>query len=98
MTGVAALCSALPCVALGQRDTAAARHDSLKVYTLPPAVVSVTRASAPLNKIPLAVQLVEKDAISRARPTLGLDEALVNGPGVSAAKRYIFSYDTRFMV
>src|SRR5439155_14068218 len=98
MTGLAALCSALPCVALGQRDTAAARHDSLKVYTLPPAVVSVTRASAPLNKIPLAVQLVEKDAISHARPTWGLDEALVTVPGVYAANRYNFSLDQRISI
>src|SRR5438876_12145360 len=98
MTGLAALCSALPCVALGQRDTAAARHDSLKVYPLPPAVVSVTRASAPLNKIPLAVQLVEKDAISRARPTWGLDEALVTVPGVYAANRYNFSLDQRISI
>src|ERR1041385_7230192 len=98
MTGLAALCSALPYVALGQRDTAAARHDSLKVYTLPPAVVSVTRASAPLNKIPLAVQLVEKGAISGARPTWGLDEALVTVPGVYAANRYNFSLDQRISI
>ena len=98
ITGLAGVCSALPCVALGQRDTAAARRDSLKVYTLPPAVVSVTRASAPLNKIPLAVQLVEKDAISRARPTWGLDEALVTVPGVYAANRYNFSLDQRISI
>src|SRR3989454_12309713 len=59
-----------------QRDTTAPPRDSLKVYTLPPAVVSVTRANPPISKIPLAVHLVDKTEISRARPTWGLDEAL----------------------
>ena len=27
--------------------------DSLKVYTLPPAVVSVTRSNPPINRIPI---------------------------------------------
>src|SRR5213082_776143 len=83
----------------------AARHDrpaqptaSLKVYTLPPAVVSVTRANPPINRIPQAVQLVEKAAISRARPTWGLDEALVSVPGVYAANRYNFSLDQRISI
>src|SRR5205823_4076595 len=72
--------------------------DSLKVYTLPPAVVSVTRANPPINRIPQAVQLVEKAAISRARPTWGLDEALVSVPGVYAANRYNFSLDQRISI
>src|SRR5206468_1644664 len=81
-----------------QRDTTTPPRDSLKVYTLPPAVVSVTRANPPISKIPLAVQLVEKAAISRARPTWGLDEALVSVPGVYAANRYNFSLDQRISI
>src|SRR5437016_11673048 len=67
-----------------QRDTTAPPHpaDSLKVYTLPPAVVSVTRANPPINRIPQAVHLIERTEISRGRPTWGLDEALVTVPGV----------------
>src|SRR5438445_2407977 len=58
-----------------QRDTTAPPHpaDSLKVYTLPPAVVSVTRANPPINRIPQAVHLIERTEISRGRPTWGLD-------------------------
>ena len=54
-----------------QRDTTAPPRpqDSLRVYTLPPAVVSVTRANPPINRIPQAVQLLDKTEISRARPT-----------------------------
>src|SRR2546422_5962310 len=50
-----------------QRDTMAPPHpaDSLKVYTLPPAVVSVTRANPPINRIPQAVHLIERTEISR---------------------------------
>src|SRR5256712_7410037 len=69
--------------------------DSLRVYTLPPAVVSVTRANPPINRIPQAVHLVDQIEISRARPTWGLDEALVTVPGVDAANRYTFSLDHR---
>jgi len=60
-----------------QRDTTAPRpvrpDDSLKVYTLPPAVVSVTRANPPSTASP-------KPSSSSRRPTsaapghLGLDE------------------------
>ncbi len=96
---LAALCSAWPGVAAAQQpDTTAHAKDSLTVYTLPPAVVSVTRSNPPINRIPQAVQLVEKDEISRARPTWGLDEALVTVPGVYAANRYNFSLDQRISI
>jgi iron complex outermembrane recepter protein len=96
---LAALCGALPCVAAAQQpDTTRHVADSLNVYTLPPAVVSVTRANPPINRIPQAVQLVEKAQISRARPTWGLDEALVSVPGVYAANRYNFSLDQRISI
>src|SRR5437764_1468856 len=98
---LAALCAAWSPAAAQQPDTTARPPqptDSLKVYTLPPAVVSVTRANPPINRIPQAVQLVEKAAISRARPTWGLDEALVSVPGVYAANRYNFSLDQRISI
>src|SRR5213594_3749398 len=81
-----------------QRDTTTPPRDSLKVYTLPPAVVSVTRANPPISKIPFAVHLIEKTDISRARPTWGLDEALATVPGVYAANRYNFSLDQRISI
>ena len=81
-----------------QRDTTARLDDSLKVYTLPPAVVSVTRANPPINRIPQAVHLVDQVEINRARPTWGLDEALVTVPGVYAANRYNFSLDQRISI
>src|SRR5438132_3548361 len=96
---LAALCAA-PAAVVGaqQRDTTARPADSLRVYTLPPAVVSVTRGNPPINRIPQAVQLVDKTEISRARPTWGLDEALAAVPGVYAANRYNFSLDQRLSI
>ena len=96
-----ALCTLWSVAAVAQqRDTTAPPHpaDSLKVYTLPPAVVSVTRANPPINRIPQAVHLVEQTEISRGRPTWGLDEALVTVPGVYAANRYNFSLDQRISI
>src|SRR6184192_2985730 len=98
---LSALCSvwSLPAGAQ-QRDTTPPSRlaDSLRVYTLPPAVVSVTRANPPINRIPQAVHLLEKTEISQARPTWGLDEALVTVPGVYAANRYNFSLDQRISI
>src|SRR5256712_12798273 len=76
----------------------AQRPDSTPRVTLLPITVSVTRAPLPLTKIPLAVQLVERAQISRARPTGGLDEALAAVPGVYAANRYNFSLDQRLSI
>src|SRR5207249_7540143 len=96
---LAALCAApAAVVAAQQRATPARPADSLRVYTLPPAVVSVTRGNPPINRIPQAVQLVDKTEISRARPTWGLDEALATVPGVYAANRYNFSLDQRISI
>src|SRR6266571_1830996 len=72
--------------------------DSAKVYHLPPVTVSVTRADLPFSKMPLAVQLLDKPQISRARPTWGLDESLGAVPGVYVANRYNFSLDQRISI
>src|SRR5947199_1912198 len=85
----------LPDTALhGQTPT----PDTTKPYTLPPATVSVTRAELPLTKVPLSIQSVDRRDISRARPTWGLDEALVRVPGVFVANRYNFSQDQRISI
>jgi iron complex outermembrane receptor protein len=72
--------------------------DTTKPYTLPPTTVSVTRAEQPLTKVPQAIHTIGRDQISDARPTWGLDEALVNVPGVYVANRYNFSQDQRISI
>src|SRR3989454_3276022 len=82
----------------GDPTAPAGPQDSPKLHPLPPAVVSVPRANPPINRIPQAVQLLEKAEISRARPTWGLDEALATVPGVYAANRHNFSLDQRISI
>jgi iron complex outermembrane receptor protein len=75
-----------------QPDTA------LTTHPLPVLTVSATRTTLPLSKVPLSVQIVERQQINRARPTWGLDEALAGVPGVFVANRYNFSLDQRISI
>ena len=92
MTSIA-LCAA-PLTLSGQTPPA----DTTKPYTLPPTTVSVTRAERPLTQIANSIGTVDRQQISRARPTWGLDEALVSVPGVYVANRYNFSQDQRISI
>lgn len=87
------LCCVSPLTLSGQQTP-----DTTKPYTLPPATVSVTRAELPLTKVPQSVQTISRQQISAARPTWGLDEALINVPGVYVANRYNFSQDQRISI
>jgi iron complex outermembrane recepter protein len=101
VAAVAALIGVLPPLRMApaqQRDSTTQPRDSFKVYTLPPAVVSVSRVALPLSKVPLAVHTVSTTEINRARPTWGLDEALFSVPGVYVANRYNFSVDQRLSI
>src|SRR5712671_1242344 len=72
--------------------------DTIKPYTLPPTTVTVTRTEQPLTQVPRSVQILDRAQISRAKPTWGLDEALVAVPGVFVANRYNFSQDQRISI
>lgn len=72
--------------------------DTLRVFTLPAATISVVRSPLPHIKTPLAVHRVAGAQINAARPTWGLDEALFSIPGVYAANRYNFSLDQRLSI
>jgi len=87
-----------PMALRGQTSETPQSPDTTKPYTLRPITVSVTRAELPLTKIPLSIQSVDRQQISRARPTWGLDEALVTVPGVFVANRYNFSQDQRISI
>ncbi len=81
------------------RPAYAQQPDSvLPSHVLPPLTVSAARTTLPLTKIPLAIHVVERDRISRGRPTWGLDEALASVPGVYVANRYNFSQDQRISI
>ena len=78
-----------------------ARPDSIRgdtVQTLETIEVTVTRTAEPLSRVPAAVSVVGQRDLRRAQPTLGLDEALSNVPGVYVANRYNFSLDQRLSI
>jgi iron complex outermembrane recepter protein len=87
-----------PMALRGQTSETPQAADTIKPYTLPVITVSATRVKLPPSKIPLSIQSVDRDLISRARPTWGLDEALVTVPGVFVANRYNFSQDQRISI
>jgi iron complex outermembrane receptor protein len=60
--------------------------------------VTVTRTVEPLSRVPAAVAVVGERDLRRGQPTLGLDEALNNVPGVYVANRYNFSLDQRLSI
>src|SRR5216117_296544 len=91
-----ACAAALWCVPLALRGQTPA--DTAKPYPLPPLTVSVTRAELPLSKVPQSVHTLDRAQISGAKPTWGLDEALLAVPGVYVANRYNFSQDQRISI
>src|SRR5688500_9588801 len=74
-------------------DTSAV--DTGRVRQLPELNVTVTRAQAPLQRVPHAVAVLDRTELQRGQPTLGIDEALNNVPGVVVANRYNYSLDQR---
>ena len=50
------------------------------------------------SRVPFAVGVLDRDDLVRGQPTLGIDEALNNLPGVVVANRYNFSLDQRISI
>ena len=77
-------------------DTAAG--DTSQVRQLPELNVTVTRSAEPLQRVPYAVGVLNRDDLQRGQQTLGIDEALNNLPGVVVSNRYNFSLDQRISI
>ena len=78
-------------------DSARARHRTASP-TLPEISVTVTRTPEPLDRVPSRSASSDQGDLQRGQPTLGLDEALNNIPGVVVANRYNFSLDQRISI
>ncbi|HLF30862.1 MAG TPA: TonB-dependent receptor [Xanthomonadales bacterium] len=61
-------------------------------------VVSATRIPTEWSRLPAAVAWVDQDEIQQGRQQLGLDESLVNIPGVFSQNRYNFAQDLRVSI
>ncbi|HEY7614588.1 MAG TPA: hypothetical protein VH764_16445, partial [Gemmatimonadales bacterium] len=82
---VAAL--AVPALVVAQEPTArdTTGQDTTRVTQLPELNVTVTRSPEPIERVPFAVGVLDRDDLTRGQPTLGIDEALNNLPGVVVA-------------
>jgi iron complex outermembrane receptor protein len=94
------LASLLAGVAVAQEPTRpdTVYQDTTRVTELPEIKVSVTRTQEPLARVPYAVGVLNRTDIQRAQPTVGLDEALNDIPGVVVSNRYNFSLDQRISI
>ena len=87
----------IPDVVLGQRRTGAdSTQDSTIV--LRPIEITVTRQAGSLYRIPFAVSEIDQTELRRGRMTIGLDETLVQVPGLYVANRYNPSLDQRISI
>jgi len=61
-------------------------------------VVTATRLSTTLNRVPGGISVVSQDEIQLARQQLALDEALSRVPGLFMQNRYNFAQDLRISI
>jgi len=61
-------------------------------------LVTATRVPKPLENVPAAVGVVYRDDIQLARQQIGLDESLVQVPGLFLQNRYNFAQDLRVSI
>ena len=73
-------------------------RDTTRVTQLPELNVTVTRTSEPLERVPFAVGVLDREDLVRGQQTVGIDEALNNLPGVVVANRYNYSLDQRISI
>ena len=87
----AVLLACVPALAVAQQQEGA--WDQLEEI-----VVRATRIPTDLGDLPFAAGSVGKKEIQQARQQLGLDEALVNVPGLFFQNRYNFAQDLRIAI
>src|SRR5215204_4959339 len=97
---VLSLVVALPTIGRAQQPVApdSTARDTSRVEQLPELNVTVTRSTEPLQRVPYAVGVLNRDALQRGQQTVGIDEALNNLPGVVVANRYNYSLDQRISI
>ena len=76
------------------------RPDSVRdsALAIAPITVTITRRAADLETAPLAVTVVDRATIGRARQDLTMEDVLSGIPGVYLANRYNFSLDQRVSI
>ena len=78
--------------------SAAAQADTARALPLDTLTARVLRAPLPAHRAPYAVSVAAGEALTRAQPGLGLDEALAAVPGVQVDNRYNPALGERLVV
>ncbi len=73
-------------------------HQNDPVEVLEPIEVTATRSAKPIQNIPNALALIEKEDIQTGQPTLTLDESLSTLPGLFFQNPYNFAQDLRLSI
>jgi len=84
----------VPIATAAQEPVDTVGRDTTRVTQLPELNVTVTRTTEPLERVPFAVGVLDREDLVRGQQTVGIDEALNNLPGVVVANRYNFSLDS----
>ena len=90
--------SLLTGIALLAAASVLAADDEATSAQLGPIIIRATRIQDEQAKLPVAVGSVSKDEIQSGRQQLGLDESLVNIPGMFFQNRYNFAQDLRISI
>jgi len=90
--------SARPAAAQGTPPADSAAADSARAQALATVRVDVTRGEGALDRITWAVGSQSTRDLRRGQPTLGIDEALNNIPGVLVSNRYNYAQDQRLSI
>ncbi len=95
---IALCCAGATVETVTAQERAGEAGDTATAVQLEPVVVEVLRTPLPLLRAPFAVSVVERDAASRARPALALDEALRGVPGVQVDNRFNYALGERVSI
>lgn len=77
------------------QSAAYAKQDDVNLEEI---IVDAAGISQSLSRLPIAIDLIEGQQVSRAQLQLGLDESLVSVPGLVLQNRYNFAQDLRISI
>lgn len=99
LTSIALSCSmaAISCIAGTVDNSTSADSDSIN-WAFNEIVVDAARIPQNISKLPMAIDTLDHQEITRAQAQLGLDESLVNIPGLVLQNRFNFAQDLRISI
>ncbi len=99
LPSIALSCSmaAISCIAGTVDNSTPADSDSIN-WAFNEIIVDAARIPQNISKLPMAIDTLDHQEITRAQAQLGLDESLVNIPGLVLQNRFNFAQDLRISI